>query len=497
MTGEGAHPRLSRSTLATLPKAVARPAYDRLALTAGIVHLGIGAFHRAHQAVTVDDILATDPTWAIVAASLRSPATRDALKPQDWLYTLSVRSGEGERLRVIGSVVDVLVATEERERLLAAMADPRVRIVSLTVTEKGYCHDPATGALNEADAGILHDLAEPNAPGTAPGLIIEALARRRAAGTAPFTVLTCDNLPSNGAVAKRIIGRFAELRDADLGAWVAGEVAFPSTMVDRITPATTDEDRARVDAAIALTDAWPVVTEPFSQWVIEDRFPSGRPAFDTAGAELVTDVAPYEQMKLRLLNGAHSSLAYLGYLAGYEFVSDVMGDASYARFVAALMEQVTPTLELPPSTDLAGYKAALLDRFRNPALKHRTWQICMDGSQKLPQRLLGTIRDCLRSGAPFGTLALGVAGWMRYVTGTDEKGQAIDVRDPLSGDLRALADAAGPSPERLVHAFVGLEKIFGRDLADDPRFVTAVTERLARLLADGAKRTVATEMGAG
>ncbi len=497
MTGNGSRQRLCGSTLATLPETIARPAYDRSALTPGIVHLGIGAFHRAHQAVTVDQTLAADPSWAIVAASLRSTATRDALKPQDCLYTLSVRSGEGEQLRVIGSIVDVLVATQERERLLAAMSDPSVRIVSLTVTEKGYCHDPATGALNEAHPDIARDLANPTAPGTAPGLVIEALARRRAAGVAPFTVLTCDNLPSNGTVAQRVFGRFAELRDADLGAWVAGEVAFPSTMVDRITPATTDEDRVRVDAAIALTDAWPVVTEPFSQWVIEDRFPTGRPAFETAGAELVADVAPYEQMKLRLLNGAHSSLSYLGYLAGYELVSDVMGDASYARFVAALMEEVTPTLSVPPSTDLSGYKAALLDRFRNPALKHRTWQICMDGSQKLPQRLLGTIRDCLKSGAPFGHLALGVAGWMRYVTGTDEKGQAIDVRDPLAGQLKALADAAGPDAGRLVHAFVGVEKVFRSDLAADPRFVTAVTERLARLLKDGAKRAVAAEEGAG
>jgi fructuronate reductase len=493
MTGEGARPRLSLSTLAALPQAIARPAYDRAALTAGIVHLGIGAFHRAHQAVYVDDLLAADPSWAIVGASLRSAATREALKPQDWLYTLAVRSGEGERLRVIGSIVDILVATEERERLLAAMADPRVRIVTLTVTEKGYCHDPATGALDEADPGILHDLANPNAPGTAPGLVVAALARRRAAGIAPFTVLTCDNLPSNGEVVKCIIGRFAELRAADLGAWVAGEVACPSTMVDRITPATTDEDRAAVDAALGVTDAWPVVTEPFAQWVIEDRFPTGRPAFEAAGAELVADVAPYEQMKLRLLNGAHSSLSYLGYLAGYERVSDVMADASYARFVAALMDEAIPTLRVPPSMDLAGYKAALLDRFRNPALKHRCWQICMDGSQKLPQRLLGTIRENLKSGRPFGRLALGVAGWMRYVTGIDEKGQAIDVRDPLAADLRALADAAGPSAERLVHAFVGVEKVFGSDLAADPRFVAAVTERLARLLAGGAKRAVAAE----
>ena len=497
MTGEGAHSRLGRATLGTLPKSIARPAYDRSQLQAGIVHLGIGAFHRAHQAVYVDDTLASDPSWGIVGASLRSAATRDALKPQDGLYTLSVRSGAGEKLRIIGSVLDVLMASEERERLLAAMSDPRVRIVSLTVTEKGYCHDPATGALNEAEPGIVQDLKTPNAPGTAPGLIVEALARRRAAGVAPFTVLSCDNLPANGTVARRILTRFAALRDADLGAWVAGEVAFPSTMVDRITPATTDEDRARVDAALGVTDAWPVVTEPFTQWVIEDRFPTGRPAYETAGAEMVADVAPYETMKLRLLNGAHSSLAYLGYLGGYEFVSDVMGDAAYARFVAALMEEVTPTLAVPASTDLAGYKAALVDRFRNPALKHRTWQICMDGSQKLPQRLLGTIRDCLKSGAPFGRLALGVAGWMRYVTGIDEKGQAIDVRDPLAAELRKLADAAGPDAERLVRALVAVEKIFGQDLAADPRFTTAVSERLARLFRDGAKRTVAAEAGTG
>jgi fructuronate reductase len=494
---QGTQPQLCTATLAALPKSVARPAYDRSALRPGIVHLGIGAFHRAHQAIYVDDCLAAEPDWAIVGASLRRADTRDALRPQDWLYTVSVRSGAGERLSVIGSLVEVLVAGEERERLLAAMADPRVRIVSLTVTEKGYCHDPATGALNEADPGIVQDLKTPNAPGTAPGLIVEALARRRTAGVAPFTVLTCDNLPSNGAVARRILTRFAELRDADLGAWVAGEVAFPSTMVDRITPATTDEDRARVATALGVADAWPVVTEPFSQWVIEDRFPSGRPAFETAGAELVGDVRPYETMKLRLLNGAHSSLSYLGYLAGYEYVSDVMADASFAGFVAALMDEASPTLSLPPSMDLAGYKAALIARFRNPALKHRCWQICMDGSQKLPQRLLGTIRDRLKGRAPFGRLALGVAGWMHYVTGIDEMGQAIDVRDPLAAHLRKLADATGPNAERLVHALLGVEKIFGSDLAADPRFVAAVTERLARLFAEGAKRAVAAEEGIG
>lgn len=494
--GEGRGPAtLSNATLPALPKSVERPAYDRASVTPGIVHLGIGAFHRAHQAVYTDGILKIEPGWGIIGASLRSADTRDALKPQDGLYTLAIRSGEGERLRVIGSVVDVVVASEERERLLAAMADPRIRIVSLTVTEKGYCHDPATGALNETHPDILHDLAVPHAPRAVPGLIIEAIARRRAAGTPPFTVLTCDNLPSNGKLVKRLLDRFAALRDPDLGAYVAGEIWCPATMVDRITPATTDEDRARIAKDLGVSDAWPVVTEPFSQWVIEDRFSAGRPAWDSAGAEFVSDVEPYELMKLRLLNGAHSSLAYLGYLAGYETVSDVMADPDFERFVRGLMEEATPTLHVPASTDLAAYKAALIQRFKNPALRHRTWQICMDGSQKLPQRLLGTIRDCLELGRPFDRLALGVAGWMRYVTGIDEKGRAIDVRDPLAERLRGIADNAGPFAERLAPALIGIDAIFGRDLADDARFVEAVTEKLRMLFASGARRGVALSAG--
>ena len=368
--------RLSDGVIQTLPPEVHRPAYERAAVTPGIVHLGIGAFHRAHQAVYTDDALARNASWGIVGASLRNAATRDALKPQNGLYTLSVRSGAGDRLRLIGSVLDVLVAEEQLARLFAVMANPRIRVVSLTVTEKGYCHDPATGELNEAHPDIVHDLAKPYAPRTAPALIVEALARRRAAGALPFTVLTCDNLPANGRVVKRILERFAALRDKNLGAFVAGELQCPATMVDRITPATTDEDRARISAALGVSDSWPVVTEPFSQWVIEDRFSSGRPEWEAAGAELVADVEPYEQMKLRLLNGSHSSLAYLGYLGGRETIADVMGTPGFERFARGLMEEATPTLSVPPSTDLAAYREALIERFRNPALKHRTWQIC-------------------------------------------------------------------------------------------------------------------------
>jgi fructuronate reductase len=269
-------------------------------------------------------------------------------------------------------------------------------------------------------------------------------------------------------------------------------VSCPSTMVDRIVPATGDDDRERIAGALGVADAWPVVTEPFTQWVIEDRFPQGRPAWEEAGAEFVTDVEPYEHMKLRLLNGSHSTLAYLGYLSGYETVADTMADPAFVRLVEGLMdEEVTPTLHMPPGADLASYKRALVERFKNPALRHRTWQIAMDGSQKLPQRLLGTVRDRLRDGAPIGGLALGVAAWMRYVTGGDESGAPIDVRDPMAARLREIADRAGGSAERLAGGLFAVREIFGDDLPGDPRFTGAVTAALAQLYAKGAGRTVA------
>ncbi|MBD2747961.1 mannitol dehydrogenase family protein [Microvirga sp. BT688] len=483
--------RLNDDALADLPGRVQRPAYDRRNVRTGIVHLGVGAFHRAHQAVYTDDVMAADPRWGIVAASLRSPDTFDALQPQDGLYTLSVRSQEGEALRVIGSISRVIVAPREIEDLLEVMADPQTRIVTLTVTEKGYCHDPATGALNEAHPDIVHDLAYSMNPKSAPGFIVEALRRRRMNGVPPFTVLTCDNLPSNGRTVKRVLTRFAELVDPELGRFVVDEVSCPSTMVDRIVPATSDQDRERIAGVLGVADAWPVVTEPFTQWVIEDRFPQGRPAWEAAGAEFVSDVEPYEHMKLRLLNGSHSTLAYLGYLAGYETVADTMADEAFVRLIRGLMdEEVTPTLHMPPGADLESYKSALIERFKNPALKHRTWQIAMDGSQKLPQRLLGTIRDRLSSGAPIGRLSLGVAAWMRYVTGTDEKGAAIDVRDPMAARLREVADGAGPSAEKLARGLFAIREIFGDDLPGDLRFTGEVKAYLTRLYELGARRTV-------
>jgi fructuronate reductase len=366
--------------------------YDRSAIRPGIVHLGVGAFCRAHLAAYVDELLAIDPSWGIIGVSLRRPDTRQALTPQDFLYTLASRSGAGMETQVMGALLEVMDAATQRAEILAAMTSPDIRILSLTVTEKGYCHDPATGLLDARHPDIAHDLAHPDTPISVPGLIVRALARRRAAGTAPFTVLCCDNLPANGQTTARVVIGLAEILDQDLADDIRREVAFPSTMVDRIVPATTEDDRKLVVEATGAWDAWPVMTEPFTQFVIEDRFPTGRPPFERCGVEMVNDVRPFELTKLRMLNGSHSSLAYLGYLAGHEFVSEAVADSALRHFVHEFMtEEVMDTL---PKTalDLHAYRDALIERFDNPALKHRTWQIAMDGSQKLPQRLLGTIR---------------------------------------------------------------------------------------------------------
>ena len=480
---------LSRSSLPVLPANVRRPVIDRSRLETGIVHLGVGAFHRAHQAVYTDDVIQSgDLRWGTVGASLRAADTRDALKPQDWLYTVAEADQSGERLRVIGSLQDVLVAPENPDLLIAAMCQPSVRIISMTVTEKGYCHDPATGELNEAHPDIQHDIANPAKPRSAPGFISRAIELRRQKNFAPFTVLCCDNLPSNGHTVHKVASRLGALQSVDLGAYIKNEIAFPSTMVDRIVPATTDQDRQRIATALGVQDNWPVMTEGFTQWVIEDRFKSGRPDW---AATFVSDVGPFETMKLRLLNGSHSCIAYLGYLAGHETVAAAMQDADLAGFVQRLMdEESAPTLNVPGGTDVEGYKAALIKRFHNPALRHRTWQIAMDGSQKLPQRLLGTVRDRLKSGASIGCLALGVAAWMRYVTGVDEKSQPIDVRDPLRDELRRRADAAGLVASQLAPALLSLEMIFGKDLSESQRFVSSVTLALDCLITHGASQAL-------
>jgi fructuronate reductase len=483
--------RLSNATLAALPSAVARPAYDRALVTPGIVHLGVGAFHRAHQAVMTDAVLANDPSWGIVTASLRNPDTRDALTPQDALYAVATLAPEGEQLRVIGAITDVIVAPENPERLIAAMADPRIRIVSLTVTEKGYCHEPATGALNEGHPDIVHDLAHPATPRSAPGFLLAAIARRRQKGVPPFTVLCCDNLPSNGNTVHRVLARMAELMDPALGDHVRDHVACPSTMVDRIVPATTDADRARVTTALGVEDSWPVMAEPFIQWVIEDDFPQGRPRWETAGAEFVKDVAPFELMKLRLLNGAHSSLAYLGLAMGHEFVFQASADARLARFLEGLWAEVRSSLPPPEGADLADYCRRLLQRFRNPAIRHRLAQIAMDGSQKLPQRLLGTARDNLAIGHPIRHIARAVAAFALHASGVDAAGKPVEVRDPLVAEMARALDGVRQEPKQALGRFLAITAIFGDDLPRNPEFTGAVAAELAAMLAGDALAGIA------
>jgi fructuronate reductase len=459
----------------------------------GIVHLGLGAFFRAQGAEYIDDALRVVPgDWGVCGVSLRSPDVRDRLAPQDGLYTAIEKSPAGIRRRVIGCLREALFLGDQRETLRRRLLDPTTRIVSLTVTEKGYCHDPATGALDFSHPDIVHDLAHPDDPASAVGWLAAALdARRRSHGT-PFTVLCCDNLPHNGALLRGLVLAFAQSRDAALASWIERNIAFPSTMVDRIVPATTDADIADNDAALELHDAAPVVHEPFRQWVIEDLFVAGRPAWDAAGAQLVGDVGPFEAMKLRLLNASHSAFAYLGFLAGHEFIYQVAAQPAFEAYMRALMrDEVAPTLSLPASVDVGAYQEALVTRFKNPALPHRTQQIAMDGSQKLPQRLLGTARDDLAAGRRMDRLALAVAGWMRYVSGEDEAGRPIRVSDPLAATFARIAGAHRGDPAGYARELMTLRAVFGDDLPHDARFTAPVIAALGTLYARGAAAAVA------
>ncbi|MBZ9844939.1 mannitol dehydrogenase family protein [Mesorhizobium sp. CA5] len=450
--------RLSNATLAKLPAEVLVPRYDRKSVAPGIVHLGVGAFHRAHQAAYVDACLADgESDWGIIGVSLRSPDTRDALKPQDGLYTLAIRDSAGEQLQVIGSIQSLLVAPEGPGAVLAALTDPRIRIVTLTITEKAYLR-AADGTLDTAHPDIVHDLANPGSPKTAHGFLAESLARRRAAGTPPFTVLCCDNLPANGATLHRLMVEFAELRDsregdAHLARHIADEVAFPSSMVDRIVPATTDADRARIAGELGIDDAWPVMTEPFRQWVIEDRFPAGRPAWEKFGVTMVEDVGPFEDMKLRLLNGAHSGIAYLGLLSGHATVDRAFADPSIRQFVDWLWAEAIPTLPQEAGLDTSAYTAELAERFSNTALAHRTAQIANDGSQKLPQRIVASALARLEAGLLPEHLSLVVAAWIAACAARGSSLPEGHFTDPLDAALGNLFGRNLPTAEMTAAVF--------------------------------------------
>ncbi|OQW87302.1 MAG: hypothetical protein BWK72_13925 [Rhodoferax ferrireducens] len=475
--------QLCKAHLNQLPANVLRPTYDRSQVTNGIVHLGVGAFHRAHQAVMTEAVLASgDLRWGTVGAGLMTTATRDALTPQDGLYTLVERSADAEQLQVVGAITELLGGADDLPKVLAHMAAAETRIVSLTVTEKGYYLDVASGQLLLNAPMVAADLANPRQPKTILGLIVEALRLRRAAGLAPFTVLSCDNLPNNGKTARAAVLAFAEKIDSELANWINGQVRFPCTMVDRITPATTDADRAYVNAQLGMQDAWPIVTEGFVQWVIEDDFSLGRPDWTLGGAVFSNEIEDWEAMKLRCLNGAHSTLAYLGQLTGRDTVADAMQLPLITTLLDDLWAEVLQVLHAPAGVDPADYVEQLKKRFCNPALKHRTLQIAMDGSQKLPQRLLATLRERLARGLPSPALAKALAGWMHFVLKAAHTPGAV-LNDPLSAEILSKAKIS-PQPNDILGELLSIQKIFGTDLAQHDGFRAELLAGFQELAAD-------------
>ena len=490
--------RLSTQHLGTLPPEVTRPAYSRNDLKLGIVHLGIGAFMRAHLAAATEAALAAGNwRWGIVGVSLRQPDTRDALQPQDGLYTLAIRDADAQgqprqRLQVIGAVRRLLVAAEDPQAVLAQIAAPETRIVSLTVTEKGYCHDPATGALRLDHPDIVHDLAHPTAPRSAIGMLVYGLQLRYVRGLGPLTLMSLDNLPANGRVLRAAVLRFAKEIHPALAERIDAECRFPCSMVDRIVPRTTDADRAAVSQALGCEDRWPVLGEPFFDWAVEDEFAAGRPDWTLGGARFVADAEPFERLKLRMVNGTHSSIAYLGAMAGWQTVDKAIAQPALRTHIEALMrDEIEPTLTDLPGLDLAAYRGNLLQRYANPALAHRTQQIAMDGSQKLPQRLLGTLRDRLAKGLPVPRMALGVAAWMHYLRGVDELGQTYVVDDPHAAALTALYQRTLGQGVTLqaVHDMLTYAPVFG-DLAGHAALAEALLSALQSLQTQGVAATL-------
>ncbi len=457
----------------------------------GIVHFGPGAFFRAHLAAYTDEAMALGGgDWGILAVSLKSPRAVEQLEPQGGVYTTVELGPEGRTTRRIGSVCQCFEARADPARVIAAIADPATRIVSLTITEKGYGYDPESGSLDKRHVDIAHDLMMSEPPRSAMGYLLAGLQARRATGAGALTVLSCDNLPANGQVTRAVLRAFARETAPAMGSWIDDHIRFPSCMVDRITPATTPEDLDRLEVEAGYRDEAAVMHEPFRQWVIEDDFAAGRPAWELAGAEMVADVADHERMKLRCLNGTHSALAYLGALAGHQSVADATADPVFAGFCRKLWSQdIVPTVPAPEGTDLGQYTEALLARYRNPAIQHRTHQIAMDGSQKLPQRIIATLMDHLAKGRVAGGLCLVIAGWMRYVGGVDDAGRNFDISDPLASELRA-AHGAAETPDGRVSAFLALGSIFPSDLARDPRVIAEVTAAYGAIENLGARGAV-------
>ncbi|WP_245160486.1 mannitol dehydrogenase family protein [Blastococcus sp. CT_GayMR20] len=464
------------------------PTYDRSALTPAVVHFSVGGFHRSHQLLYFDDVAEQriSTGWGVVGVGLHSRTMKDALAPQDHLYTVVERSPDGERARVVGVMTDYHYAPDDPAAVLDVLTDRRTRMVSLTITGGGYRLCPQSGEFDADDEDIAWDLRETDRPRTVFGFLVEALDRRRRAGLPAFTVVSCDNMHRNGDAARAAVVGFARLRDEVLARWIADRASFPSSMVDRITPHTTPEQRAAVAQRYGVDDNWPVITEPFSQWVIEDDFCNGRPPLDEVGVRFVPDVARYELMKTRLLNASHCALGYLGSLAGYASIDRVMADPLFAGYVTHLMDdEVTPLLPPPDGIDLTEYKRTLLQRFANPAIADQLSRLCRRGSTKMPHHLLPTLRQAVAEGRPHGLLTLAVAAWFRYLRGTDAGGRELRIDDPRADELQALARAGGTDPRPLL----GDHAVFG-DLDRFPAFVDELEQALEQLDRDGVRVTV-------
>jgi mannitol 2-dehydrogenase len=488
---------LNARTLAYWRGRVPVPDYDRDLVTPGVVHFGVGGFHRAHQAMYHDRLMnqGTALDWGICGVGVMPEDQRmkEVLDAQDGLYTLVIKHSDGTyEPRVIGSIVAYLFAPDDPEAVIEQMAAPATRIVSLTVTEGGYNINDITGEFDITNADVRHDLEPGAAPRTTFGLITEALRRRREQGIAPFTVMSCDNLQGNGQLARRVFATFARLRSPELGDWVEREVRFPNSMVDRITPVTTDADRAEVRERFGIEDRWPVVCEPFTQWVLEDAFTDGRPSYDEVGVQLVDNVEPYELMKLRLLNASHQAMCYFGYLAGYRLVHEAAQDPLFQAFLLGYMDcEATPTLPPVPGVDLDGYKHTLIERFSNPEVRDTIARLCAQSSDRIPKWLLPVVREQLAAGGEIRRSAAVVASWARYAEGTDEQGEPIEIVDRLRDTLIRSARRQYDDPD----AFIANRDLFG-DLADDKRFVTAYQSALTSLHTRGARATLESLVGA-
>ncbi|MEM7775535.1 MAG: mannitol dehydrogenase family protein [Pseudomonadota bacterium] len=476
--------RLSLANLGSLPENVARPIYSRDRLSCGIVHFGVGNFHRAHQAVYLDALFAKgrDHDWAIVGTGVMSGDAKacEILAGQDYLTTVVEQDATHSTARVTGAMI-AMIKPRDTAAQLARLVDPATRIVSLTITEGGYLVDPATGTFDPTHPAVVADAAAPDRPKTIFGLISSALRQRRKTGIAPFTVMSCDNVPHNGVVARNAVAGLTRLFDPELAEWITAEVAFPNSMVDRITPATSERERRLLTENFGVEDNWPVFCEPFSQWVLEDQFPAGRPALETVGVEFVRDVGPYETMKIRILNGGHAIIAYPAGLLGIHFVHDAMAEPIIAAFLDKVTrDEIIPILPPVPNTNHDDYHGLIRRRFANPKIGDTITRLCLDGSSRQPKFIVPTIADRLDRGMPVDGLALESALWCRYCYGETEAGEVIAPNDPNWDRLQSVARMAKDNAS----AWLGMTDIYGA-LGQQPVFAAAFSHAITALWRDG------------